>query len=399
MTLTSPAADLDRKLLELNRSARQALASGDTALAIDRLRAATALEPKSLALWLNLAGALRQAGRLDDAMAAVDEALKLQPRDFSALLLRGALLDRAGKMIDAGRAYGLALLFKPHAPADPAIVAALERAERVNADYKRGMAAAIDEGVSKAFDDGPPPSVARFVDFTAGRTKLFTPQPSKYYFPGLPSQEFFDRALFPWIAAFEGFTAAIAEELQAAQRDRPELFSPYVDQPDTVPLDQWVDLNRSLDWSALHIIRNGAQTPEAATLFPRTLEALKLLPQPDVPGRTPSAMFSALRPHTRIPAHHGVSNARLVVHLPLIVPPGCGFRVGSETRPWEVGKAWVFDDTIQHEAWNDSDEMRVILIADIWNVFMTPEDRKAYAAVVAALDQYNGEIDGLQSEL
>jgi len=391
MTLASSAADLDRKLLELNRSARQALAAGDTALAIDRLHAATALEPKSLALWLNLAAALRQAGRLDDAMVAVDEALKLQPRDFSALLLRGSLLDRAGKMIDAGRAYGLALLFKPHAPTDPAIVAALERAERVNADYKRGMAAAIDEGVSKAFDDGPPPSVARFVDFTAGRTKLFTPQPSKYYFPGLPSQEFFDRALFPWIAAFEGFTIAISEELQTAQRQRPELFTPYVDQPDTTPLDQWVDLNRSLDWSALHIIRSGAQTPEADALFPKTLEALRLLPQPDVPGRTPSAMFSALRPRTKIPAHHGVSNARLVVHLPLIVPPGCGFRVGSETRPWKVGEAWVFDDTIQHEAWNDSDEMRVILIADIWNVFMTAEERKAYAAIVAALDQYNGE--------
>jgi hypothetical protein len=392
MTMTSPAADLDRRLLELNRSARQALASGDTSLAIDRLRAATALEPKSLALWLNLAAALRQAGRLDDAMAAVDEALKIQPRDFNALLLRGALLDRAGKMIEAGRAYGLALLFRPHAPTDPAIVAALERADRVNADYMRGMAAAIDAGVAKAFDEAAPRSVARFVDFTVGRTKLFTPQPSKYYFPGLPSQEFFDRALFPWIEAFEGFTAAISEELQTAQRQRPELFTPYVDQPDTTPLDQWVDLNRSLDWSALHIIRSGAQTPEADSLFPRTLEALSLLPQPEVPGRTPSAMFSALRPRTKIPAHHGVSNARLVVHLPLIVPPGCGFRVGSETRAWEVGKAWVFDDTIQHEAWNDSDQMRVILIADIWNVFMTPEERRAYAAVVAALDQYNGDV-------
>jgi hypothetical protein len=391
MSLASPTADLDRQLLELNRSARQALASGDTALAIEKLHAATALEPKSLALWLNLATALRQAGRLDDAMAAVDEALKLQPRDFSALLLRGALLDRAGKTIDAGRAYGLALLFRPHAPTDPAIVAALERADRINADYRRGMAAAIDEGVSKAFPDATPRSVARFVDFTAGRTKLFTPQPAKYYFPGLPSQEFFDRDLFPWIDAFEGFTTAISDELQAAQRQRPELFTPYVDQPDTVPIDQWAELNRSLDWSAMHIIRNGALTPEAKTLFPRTLEALSLLPQPDVPGRTPSAMFSALKPRIKIPAHHGVSNARLVVHLPLIVPPGCGLRVGSETRAWEVGKAWVFDDTIQHEAWNDSDEMRVILIADIWNVFMTPEERIAYAAVVAALDEYNGE--------
>jgi tetratricopeptide (TPR) repeat protein len=195
MTSTTTAAALDAKLLELNRGARQALASGDTAGAIERLRAATALEPKSLALWLNLAAALRQAGRLDDALAAVDAALTLQPRDFSALLLRGSLLDRAGQAIEAGRAYGLALLFRPAAPTDPAVVAALARAEQVNAAYVRGLAAAIDEGVSQAFADAAPRSVARFVDFTAGRTKLFLPQPAKYYFPGLPSQEFFDRGV------------------------------------------------------------------------------------------------------------------------------------------------------------------------------------------------------------
>jgi len=101
-------------------------------------------------------------------------------------------------------------------------------------------------------------------------------------------------------------------------------------------------------------------------------------------------MFSALQPRTRIPPHTGVSNARLVVHLPLIVPPGCGFRVGAETRSWEVGRAWVFDDTIEHEAWNDSDDLRVILIADIWNMFMTEADRTAYVSVVEAVDRFHG---------
>ena len=59
------------------------------------------------------------------------------------------------------------------------------------------------------------------------------------------------------------------------------------------------------------------------------------------------------------------------MHLPLIVPPGCGFRVGSETREWVPGKAWVFDDTIEHEAWNLSDVPRGVLIFDIWNPFLT----------------------------
>ena len=173
--------------------------------------------------------------------------------------------------------------------------------------------------------------------------------------------------------------------MQAARSSRPDLFVPYIDEDESLPLDQWIGLNRSDRWSALHVIRHGAVAAEAAQLFPKTLEALRPLPQPDVPGRTPNAMFSALQPRTRIPAHTGVSNARLVLHLPLIVPPGCGFRVGSQTREWKRGEAWVFDDTIEHEAWNDGDAVRIILIADLWNVFMTEAERRTYQAVLAGL--------------
>ena len=80
-------------------------------------------------------------------------------------------------------------------------------------------------------------------------------------------------------------------------------------------------------------------------------------------------------PRTHIPPHTGVTNTRLTVHLPLIVPPNCGFRVGSETREWVPGKAWVFDDTIEHEAWNRSDAPRAVLIFDIWNPILTAAER------------------------
>ena len=99
---------------------------------------------------------------------------------------------------------------------------------------------------------------------------------------------------------------------------------------------------------------------------------MQALPQAVVPLRSPCAMYSALQPRTRIPPHTGVANFRLVVHLPLVLPPGCGFRVGSETRDWRIGEAWVFDDTIEHEAWNDSDEPRYIFICDIWNPRLSP---------------------------
>lgn len=101
----------------------------------------------------------------------------------------------------------------------------------------------------------------------------------------------------------------------------------------------------------------------------------------DVPRRAPSVMFSILEPRTRIPAHTGVTNTRSTIHLPLIVPPGCGFRVGGETREWREGEAWAFDDTIEHEAWNDSDQPRVILIIDGWNPFLTDLEREGVRAL------------------
>jgi aspartyl/asparaginyl beta-hydroxylase (cupin superfamily) len=85
-----------------------------------------------------------------------------------------------------------------------------------------------------------------------------------------------------------------------------------------------------------------------------------------------------------------VANFRLVVHLPLIVPPGCGFRVGGETRQWRIGEAWVFDDTIEHEAWNDSDQTRIIFICDIWSPRLSPDERAVIGEIIAATDAFNG---------
>jgi aspartate beta-hydroxylase len=72
----------------------------------------------------------------------------------------------------------------------------------------------------------------------------------------------------------------------------------------------------------------------------------------------------------------------------LIVPPGCGFRVGSEVREWQPGTALVFDDTIEHEAWNDSDEQRVVMIFDIWNPFLTPAERDLMSAATSAIAEF-----------
>ena len=96
-------------------------------------------------------------------------------------------------------------------------------------------------------------------------------------------------------------------------------------------------------------------------------------------------MFSILKPGAVIPPHTGVTNIRAVVHLPLVVPPGCGFRVGAETREWREGVAWAFDDTIEHEAWNRSSSPRAILIVDAWNPYLTEEEKVLLRLATEAL--------------
>ena len=74
------------------------------------------------------------------------------------------------------------------------------------------------------------------------------------------------------------------------------------------------------------------------------------------------------------------------------MPPGCGFRLGAETREWEVGKALIFDDSIEHEAWNNSDQMRAVLIFDTWNPFITAVEREMLKSLNAGIGDYYGNL-------
>lgn len=108
----------------------------------------------------------------------------------------------------------------------------------------------------------------------------------------------------------------------------------------------------------------------------------------DQPGFAPTAVFSALQAHTHIPPHTGSTNTRLLVHLPLLLPGPARFRVGNETRDWRMGEAWVFDDSIDHEAWNDADSLRVILIFDVWNPLIPEDERRLISTLLAASNQF-----------
>jgi aspartyl/asparaginyl beta-hydroxylase (cupin superfamily) len=378
---------------DLSNQVERAVASGDLPRAIAILRKAVDAQPDDFALWMKLAALCRGTGDLPGALGSVHRALAIAPRDFTALLVRASLLQRLGAP-EAGEAWGHALAQKPD-DVPPQLLPIIAQAEahheawlaQREAHMKRQMAAA--EGRA---DPEERRRIERFRSNALRRTNPYHSQPTHYQFPSLPEREFHPRRLFPWLEEVEAATQEIEDEFQLVMRaERAELV-PYVQYEDHLPMEQWRPLNYNLDWTAIHLLQQGKRIEANAAHCPKTMALLDRLPQPNVPGASPNAMFSLLAPRTAIPPHVGMSNTRLVCHLPLIVPEGCWFRVGGETREWTRGEALVFDDTIEHEALNPSDQLRVVLIFDVWAPDLTEVEREA---VVALIGSSHGDGGGL----
>jgi aspartate beta-hydroxylase len=343
---------------------------------------ATTADPRQPALWANLASSLRALGRRSEELDALEKALELEPRHLSALLQKGAHLQETGDVRNAARAYQNALAcVAPNADIPPAVREALARARAVVQSDQAELLGELEQPLAAVRERHGGTGQRRFeacLEIMVGKRSAYHSQPTWMYFPELPAIEFFERGDFPWLDAIEAATDEIrAELLRVLVSDR-EGLQPYIDFPASMPLDQWRDLNRSRAWSAYFLWNQGAPQFGHLARCPTTARVLDAdaVPRPRIVNRAPTAFFSLLEANTKIPAHTGVTNTRLTVHLPLIVPPGCGFRVGGTTREWVPGKAWVFDDTIEHEAWNLSDTPRAILIFDIWNPLMSAAERE-----------------------
>ena len=90
-----------------------------------------------------------------------------------------------------------------------------------------------------------------------------------------------------------------------------------------------------------------------------------------------------------------MTNTRLVAHLPLIVPRNCALKVGGKEHTWVEGEVVVFDDTFEHEAWNRSDQTRVVLIFDIWNPFLTEVEQLALTQLIESVGDFRAKIEGV----
>jgi aspartyl/asparaginyl beta-hydroxylase (cupin superfamily) len=313
---------------------------------------------------------------------------ELEIRD---LLARGRSFAQAGDPRAAASFFAAALRAAAAGGPPAELVGALREAEaylhRAAADYQAHLEAAI-----AGAEAGPRLDSALAI--LLGRKPLDVPpirypqRPSVFHFPGLPQRPFYEREAFGWAPALEAATGAIRAELEALLADGAD-FRPYVEQERNRPERDFHGLQGDPSWTAFYLWKDGRFVEENGARCPRTVEAMRQVPLSAIGSRTPSVLFSLLRPGAHIPPHHGMLNSRLICHLPLIVPPGGWLRVGAETRSWEEGRLIIFDDSIEHEARNPADRLRVVLLFDIWRPELSEAERRGVSAIFNAIDAYS----------
>jgi aspartyl/asparaginyl beta-hydroxylase (cupin superfamily) len=372
-----------------------ALRAGDPTTAIAKFQSIVASGAADTSVWLALSMAYQASGDRKSEIAAVTQVLERDPDNIRANLIKAdALVAVGSKRAAMGYYAHLEVLVPDTGGLPPAIAAELNRARQAHAKLKQGLSDYRLAEVEKA-GFHPARSSRRFgdsLDILTGRKQRYVPTPRAYFFPELPAIEFYDRARFAWIDPVEAATDDICAELMPLLEEGTH-FGPYIEvevekSSHVVASSDKELISSPEDWTAAYLIRDGKHQTPLAERCPKTLAALDAVPLETIQGRAPFVLFSRLTPGAWIAPHTGFLNSRLVCHLPLLVPDGCWFRVGNQVRLWERGKAWVFDDTIEHEARNQGTGTRVVLIFNIWHPDLTEEERHLVAALMTAVETF-----------
>lgn len=344
--------------------------------------------PKAAVFEANRGRILAAQGDAGGTVGAYEAALALDAGFLPVRLDLAQVLESMGRIREATQHYRAAL---DQASRIPTLPVTLQQQLAHGSELVRAEQAQLEEALRRAMAQAPAGTAAgaRFeecFEILMGRAKPQLSKPGFMYFPQLPALPFLPREMFPWAAALEAHTDAITAEVTALMAAGEEGFIPYVQKrEDEVPAgDAWKAINHSADWGVFFLHNQGERVARNCEACPVTAAALDEVPLVHIRERGPTAFFSRLRPGTHIPPHHGATNTRTIVHLPLVIPPDCAIRVGNETRAWRRGEILAFDDTIEHEAWNRSQEPRVVLIFDVWNPLLDERERAMVAAVTEA---------------
>ncbi len=365
-----------------------ALQAGDGKTARRAFETIVASGRATLQIWLWLAQACDMLDDRAAVMAHVARVVELDAANPYALVMAGEVQTRSGNDRAAIAWYERALNAAQGRQLPPDLIARLNRAaaarEAAFAQFEAEMRGAFDTAGVDAASTGP--RFAEALQIVSGRSQPYLQQPTSFYYPRLPQIPFYDPADFAWTGALAAALPAIRAEAEAVMAHG-DGIAPYVEADPDRP-NKGHALLADARWSAFHLFRNGLPIADHAARCPATMAALAQAPLPRIAGTAPMALFSILAPHTHIPPHNGMLNTRLICHLPLIVPDGCRLRVGTETRDVRAGEVLLFDDSIEHEAWNDSDAPRAILLFEVWRPELTAAERQALTVLFETVAAY-----------
>ena len=346
---------------------------------------------------LNIVG-MACVSRGDDArgLPLLERATKLAPEAFVARLYRAQALERLGHRDAAFRHYLRSIKtaqsagqWRNAATTSPALRPLVEHALAFVMQHRRETFTRVFDALTTRFAASELGRVRECLQIYLGeRPAPITDarqRPRDLYFPGLPTTPYFDRSSFAWADAFESHTSAIRDELRGVMRAGSGAEAVFGDEA----LARQNLQGASPKWDGYYFYRHGHKREDNCARCPQTTRALELAPLMHVRDLGPEVMFSFLAAGTHLLPHHGVTNTRIVVHLPVIVPTDCALRVGGEIHAWQEGQLVFFDDTYEHEAWNRSGEMRVVLIMDCWNPHLTEAERAAAHDLMAAIGDFD----------
>jgi hypothetical protein len=355
-------------------------------LAVKRFRAAVEFSEPNPLFRFTLAKALKANGDLEGHYLAIVAALDADPYFVPAHLLRAESLIETNKIGAATQVYkDVFKIVGPRTDWPKQLQAELDRASVwLNAQILKLQETYLSALETIKSKEGPGDwgRMHETASILAGATRVFNQEPVMLHVPRLPAIPFYDTKDFPWAESLERQTPIILGELARCLAAGAGRWAPYVSYAPGLPVNQWADLNHSEKWSSIFFFKDGKKDKGTWQQFPETSRILQTLPLAEIDEFCPNVMFSALAPKSAIPPHTGETNARLVAHLPLIIPEGCRYRVGNEWIQWQPGKLVIFDDSIEHEAINDSDQLRVVLIFDLWNPLLAEHERAAVRALL-----------------
>jgi aspartate beta-hydroxylase len=364
------------------------------------LKQALLHEPDNAFMLRNLGNACEMSGQLEAAAKAFTEALARMPTLFSASLGLGRVNEKFGRHYHALTAYFSAIVhaqihgqWTNEASTPPPLRRDVERAMAFVNEGRRSLFSGILEPLRERYGRDALRRVEASLGMYLGDLPIQYQDPRQrptfLYFPELPARPYWGHESLPWLGELESQVETVRDELLQVLHGDQGIEPVHKIVPDS-QMGKYLSSSRGVPaWDGYFFYRHGARYDDNWRRCPRTAAILESLPLIRIREHAPEVLFSVLKPGTRILPHRGVTNTRLVTHLPLIVPPDCALSVVGETHVWKEGQCVVFDDTFEHEAWNESGQVRVVLILDVWNPYLSEAERNAVADLIGGIGDFN----------